>query len=290
MQEKPAQPAEGKLLKDAVKASGTSVRAAALKVGLSDTRLRQILNGYIPLGSGQFAEVSAPAETLARIAIELGISAESMAATGRADAAAIMVAWQGRRDLHKSDLARESEDDVLARQEMRAWLDRNPGDLVDDWDPPTLGLRLFSTAQLFEALADRYNEMFADLRAANRRIHRGADQVDDGEPAMAWRIVVEEQETPEHKAWSSAPERVEENEAYLRAQPELRRELQAVDDFYSDEDSRGEGGDDDGLADQQQKSPEPPTGGILRGLPSRKPDYDGGDLMQTAAYEGDAGE
>ena len=93
-----------------------------MKVGLSDTRLRQILNGYIPLGGGQFAEVSAPAETLARIAIELGVTAESMAATGRTDAAALMATWLGRRDQLKSGLARESEDDELARQEMRAWL------------------------------------------------------------------------------------------------------------------------------------------------------------------------
>lgn len=53
---------------------------------------------------------------------------------------------------------------------------------------------------------------------------------------------------------------------------------------------RAETGGSHGLADQPQKSPEPPTGGILRDLPSRKPDYDGGEPMQTAAYGGDADE
>lgn len=288
MQEKPVQPPEGKLLKQAVAANGMSVRAAAAKVGLSDTRLRQILNGYIPLGAGQFAEVTAPAETLARIALELGVSPEALSKAGRTDAADLMTQWADRRSKLRG-MAKESEADEIARIELQAWLDRGAGgDLPEEWYPPDVSLRLFSTVQLFRELAGRFSEQTAGIRAANAEIHRLNGYPGDGEPAMAWRITVEEQETPEYKAYYSSPAYRRSIEEIYRDNPDLRREREADAEFFRDEVDQKGGQSDAGDAEAQKTA----LGG-KSAKPKSMQDYKNERLLReaqetdAAAYDGD---
>ncbi|MEW2631581.1 hypothetical protein AB0903_07970 [Streptomyces sp. NPDC048389] len=63
-----------------------SARKAASQAGLSDARWRQIVSGYQSV-SGAFVPVRAPAETLARMAQVVGVSAEELTEAGREDAA-----------------------------------------------------------------------------------------------------------------------------------------------------------------------------------------------------------
>ncbi|MEU0276067.1 hypothetical protein [Streptomyces sp. NPDC006307] len=63
-----------------------SARSAASQAGLSDARWRQIVSGYQSV-SGAYVPVRAPAETLARMAQVVGVSAEELAEAGREDAA-----------------------------------------------------------------------------------------------------------------------------------------------------------------------------------------------------------
>lgn len=85
--ERPPQLPEGKLIADAMIRDGRSARQLAANVGISDTRWRHIVNGYQPVGRGQFIRIVAPADTLARMAAALGVGAEQLAAVGREDAA-----------------------------------------------------------------------------------------------------------------------------------------------------------------------------------------------------------
>lgn len=81
---------EGKLLGAAMARTGKSVRKIAAGMGISDSRLRHIVNGYQPVGRGQKVEVVAPAATLARIADKLGITPNDLVAAGREDAAELL--------------------------------------------------------------------------------------------------------------------------------------------------------------------------------------------------------
>ncbi|WP_114202352.1 hypothetical protein [Janibacter anophelis] len=90
---------EGRLIEEELKATGRSVRSIAPKVGVSDTRLRHIINGYQPAGAGQVIEVKAPAETLARLAIAVGLADIQMTWAGRDDAAQLMAAMDSGGDV-----------------------------------------------------------------------------------------------------------------------------------------------------------------------------------------------
>src|SRR5690349_16877507 len=81
---------EGRLLAAAMARTGQSARRIAEQIGISDTRLRHIVNGYSPVGRGQKVEAIAPPTTLARIAATLDITAEELVRVGRTDAAEIL--------------------------------------------------------------------------------------------------------------------------------------------------------------------------------------------------------
>lgn len=86
MTDQPTQPPEGRLIAAALKRSGLSARAAAQRAGISDARWRQIVSGYQTV-SGTRVPVRAPADTLARMAQVVGVTAEQLADDGREDAA-----------------------------------------------------------------------------------------------------------------------------------------------------------------------------------------------------------
>lgn len=86
--DRPPQRPEGALIQEAAKRSRKSARVLAANAGISDTRWRHIVNGYQPHGQGVYLAVKAPADTLARMAAAVGVSAEELYNVGRADAAA----------------------------------------------------------------------------------------------------------------------------------------------------------------------------------------------------------
>lgn len=63
-----------------------SIREAARRAGMSDARWRQITSGYQSV-SGEPIPVTAPAETLARMAQVVGVTGEELQRAGREDAA-----------------------------------------------------------------------------------------------------------------------------------------------------------------------------------------------------------
>lgn len=91
--EVPERRPEGSLIETAREAHSPklSARAAAARAGISDGRWRQIANGYISVGTGHYAPVIAPADTLARMAKVVGVTPEQLADVGREDAAGELV-------------------------------------------------------------------------------------------------------------------------------------------------------------------------------------------------------
>ncbi|MDX3239744.1 helix-turn-helix transcriptional regulator [Streptomyces sp. ME03-5709C] len=84
---RPEPPPEAALIRRALKRSRLTGRSAAARAGLSDARWRQIVSGYQSVG-GSHHPVRAPAETLARMAQAVGVTAEELTTAGRPDAAA----------------------------------------------------------------------------------------------------------------------------------------------------------------------------------------------------------
>lgn len=98
---------EGKLIGDAQKRLNISSRKAADEIGMSDTRWRNIVNGYQAVGRGEQIAVVAPAETLARMATVVGVTPEELAEAGRGDAAKEFKSLFGERhESGKASLAR----------------------------------------------------------------------------------------------------------------------------------------------------------------------------------------
>ncbi|MER6562824.1 helix-turn-helix transcriptional regulator [Streptomyces sp. NPDC001027] len=85
-QKKPAPPPEAVLIREALKQARMSGRAAARRSGVSDARWRQITTGYQTV-SGHHVPVSAPPETLARMAQATQVTADELRKAGRSDAA-----------------------------------------------------------------------------------------------------------------------------------------------------------------------------------------------------------
>jgi transcriptional regulator with XRE-family HTH domain len=92
------QTSEGKLIQEAQKRLGLSSRKAAEAANISDTRWRNITNGYQAIGQGNTIPIIAPADTLARMARVVGVTAEELTEAGRPDAGDILTElWPGER-------------------------------------------------------------------------------------------------------------------------------------------------------------------------------------------------
>lgn len=75
-----------------------SGRAAADAAGISEGRWRQIINGYLSAGGGNYVPVIAPPDTLARMAHVVGVTPDQLVEVDRGDAAS---------ELHRLTKARE---------------------------------------------------------------------------------------------------------------------------------------------------------------------------------------
>jgi hypothetical protein len=137
------------LIASALKRSGMSARRAAQDMPITDTRLRHIINGYQPAGRGQRIKVIAPTDTLAEIALALGITPEAMDRTERKDAAAAMRARLADNDLIPGNRAMSR---ILAEHdEIREWAE----DGIEIYMPPDSLLRLFDNEQLLAEVQRR---------------------------------------------------------------------------------------------------------------------------------------
>lgn len=98
--EVPPQRPEGALIGDAQRTSGLSIRQASAAADMSDGRWRQIVNGYQSAGQGHYIPVRAPADTIARMADVVGVTADQLSDAGRTDAAGELIKLQRNRSAH----------------------------------------------------------------------------------------------------------------------------------------------------------------------------------------------
>lgn len=85
----PQPPAEAVLIKEALRRARLSGREAAKRAGLSETRWRQIVNGYQDVG-GVRIPVTAPDETLVRMAQVVSLTSDQLRHAGRSIAADLL--------------------------------------------------------------------------------------------------------------------------------------------------------------------------------------------------------
>ena len=126
MNPRPEQPAEGRLIAEALARKGLSIREGARRAGISYGRWRQITNGWQSAGAGNYVPVTGPATTVARMAAAAGVSADALEAAGRPDAAkSLREQVPASVTEHLADVFREIEQDdgddvpVLTEEEMR---------------------------------------------------------------------------------------------------------------------------------------------------------------------------
>lgn len=117
-------PAEAELLDEALKRCQPrlSARKAAKLAGISEGWWRQITKGFQTRGTGSIPVV-APAETIARMALAVGVSKEELEKVGRGDAAEILPAI--REQQSAIDLTAVSDDELLAEIRHRMGGQRN---------------------------------------------------------------------------------------------------------------------------------------------------------------------
>jgi len=152
---------EGRLIEDAINARPKmSRRKLADAVGLSEGRVRQIVNGYKTEG-GSVIEIIAPPDTLARIAEELGLSADSMASAGRGDVADLLRNSARVGVTEEGDLWIAAIDDEL--QLLEEWLQTDHAE-----PPPAAALSLWRTEQLLEAASRAHRD---EVKLLNYVIH-----------------------------------------------------------------------------------------------------------------------
>ncbi|MGJ6980032.1 helix-turn-helix domain-containing protein [Aestuariimicrobium soli] len=171
---------EGRLIKARLDESRTSQRALASKVDMSEGRVRQIIKGYQSVG-GQRIAVSAPAETIMRLALELDITPDELRAASRDDAADLLQQILDhrfprigeRQERASSKEFKSSMADVDAiTAEMQAWLVTDT-----DEDPPSGILTFYSDEQLLQVIADRL---------VSRRERSGTERIPSGRMSVKW--------------------------------------------------------------------------------------------------------
>lgn len=159
---------EGRLLRQRLDVSKLSTRQAAKDMGISDARLRQIINGYQPAGRGQKIEVVAPASTLARAAFVLGVGGEELRAAGRPDAADELEEYQSF-----GTLADAGTRDSAAVAELTEYLKTGPDPLLP---APSSAMFIFSDTQLVEEVGRRLDsraKRIQDLAGVTAILERG---------------------------------------------------------------------------------------------------------------------
>lgn len=145
---------EGKVIEGAAKQARKSLRQLAKDAGLSEGRVRQIVNGYKTEG-GSVIEIVAPTETLARLADVLQIEADALEES-REDVAEYLrgsrVVVTSKNEIWISDNSRE-----LAA--LRDWIDAGATP-----PPPLIALGLWDAQHLLDGAKKKYAEDIRLLR------------------------------------------------------------------------------------------------------------------------------
>jgi transcriptional regulator with XRE-family HTH domain len=120
MTDEKKQTREGALIDAARLRRSLKIRRVAPEAGISEGRWRQIVNGYQSAGRGQVVDVIAPAETLARMAKAVGVTATELRKAGRTDAALelerlVVFEQQPTKAADAARIAREQLNPALAR-------------------------------------------------------------------------------------------------------------------------------------------------------------------------------
>lgn len=118
--ETPQAPAEALLIDSAQKSAipRLSMRKAAEMAGMSEGRWRQIVKGYQGTGTGRLA-VIAPDETIARMALVVGVTADDLDEAGRPDAAEVLRHLVADSDQPDVELEQVSTDRLLGEIRRR---------------------------------------------------------------------------------------------------------------------------------------------------------------------------
>ncbi|CAL9433628.1 hypothetical protein SUDANB21_02101 [Streptomyces sp. enrichment culture] len=107
-------PPEARLIREALRRARLSAREAARRAGISETRWRQIANGYQDVGRGVRVPTTGPAETLARMAQVAGVTADQLREAGRADAAEELVELERQAVAQPTGFASDPQIDAIA--------------------------------------------------------------------------------------------------------------------------------------------------------------------------------
>lgn len=173
------------------------LRELAREIGLSDARVRQIINGY-RTESGQTIQIVGPPETVARMAYALGVTPDQLENAGRSDAASSLrdvIEATGNQGVKRMEVAL----DVRAlKAELREWIDTSMTQALYENPPPEGPLYLWRQNVLADVLADRVlamQEHITELRgqlyerdvaiAEVLEIARGGDEHDERSAAAS---------------------------------------------------------------------------------------------------------
>ncbi|MBT3164044.1 helix-turn-helix transcriptional regulator [Streptomyces sp. Vc74B-19] len=110
----PEPPPEAALIKEALRRARLSAREAARRAGISETRWRQIANGYQDVGKGMRVPTTGPADTLARMAQVAGVTADQLRQAGRDDAADELVELESQATAQPTGFASDPQIDAIA--------------------------------------------------------------------------------------------------------------------------------------------------------------------------------
>jgi len=184
---------EGALLARAIDGTpGMSRRSVADAVGMSEARVRQIINGYASAGRGQTVEVVAPAATLAKLALAVGVDVDELRGVGRPDAAHELGLLQTQA--HGRGVALHGDRFHEAYEMLRRWIavtERGDGPM----HPPAATLWLYTPRQLAENLAEQVavleqaheqsDRAYFRLLAAGQQVTPDEEESDDADPDPA---------------------------------------------------------------------------------------------------------
>ncbi len=162
----PESPAEARLIRQRREAlvPDVSRRQAAVKAGISPSQWSDVERGHKKAGSGVVVPVRGTAETLARMARAVGVSADDLAAAGREDAARQLRAFEQSHGLRQRMAAIAGMGDLTGL--------RLPSDGDEELIPLiAAGLDAIEHSDLSKATKGEFTSLFVDnlIHDATRR-------------------------------------------------------------------------------------------------------------------------
>lgn len=161
-----------------------SMRKAAELSGLSEGRWRQIIKGYQSTSGGKIPVIGPP-ETVARMAVVVGVTADELARTGRPDAAAELQAELDRFPDNPRWAARAMDVQAIWA-ELKAWMEAGDDAPWPGGYPPTSALVFWSSKQMLEALQLREQAQEKAELASTRAILERNATIDALRKKLGW--------------------------------------------------------------------------------------------------------